>query len=91
MPLRITIELIPHGDENQRRNVAVVNMTNDGTGTEEFGSYSVYAEGDIVGGYDTFYQGTLRGIQRGDYLRQAVQCLQQIIDETTPVTPSSLT
>jgi len=76
MPLRVTIELIPHGDENRKRTVAVVDIANDGTGNHEVGNYDVTAEGDTVGGYDTFYHGKVAGLKRGDYLDTAIDCLR---------------
>jgi len=48
MPLRVTVELIPRGDESRKRKVAVVDIANDGTGTHEVGNYDVRAEGDTV-------------------------------------------
>lgn len=39
MPLRVTVELIPRGDESRKRKMAVVDITNDGTGTHEVGNY----------------------------------------------------
>lgn len=76
MPLRITVELIPRGDESRKRKVAVVDIANDGTGTHEVGNYDVRAEGDCQGGYDTFYHGKVAGVKRGDYLNQAIDCLR---------------
>ena len=76
MPLRVTIELIPHGDESRKRKVAVVNITNDGTGTHLIGNYDVQAEGDCEGGYDLFYHGKVTNVKRGDYFNTAIDCLR---------------
>ncbi|HSW00035.1 MAG TPA: hypothetical protein VLI39_07675 [Sedimentisphaerales bacterium] len=76
MPLRVTVELIPYGDESRKRTVAVVDIANDGTGTHEVGNYDVRAEGETVGGYDTFYHSRVAGVQRGDYLDQVIGCLR---------------
>lgn len=78
MPLRVTIELIPHGDERRKRKVAVVDITNNMTGTPEVGNYEVRAEGDCEGGYDTFFHGTVKGVKRGDYMNQAIECLRAL-------------
>jgi hypothetical protein len=76
MPLRITVELIPRGLEADKRRVAVVEIRNDGTGTHEQGNYDVSAEGDCMGGWDSFFSGKVRGVKRGDYLDQAIDCLR---------------
>lgn len=76
MPLRVTVELIPHGDESRKRKVTVVDIANDGTGTHEVGNYDVRAEGDCQGGYDTFYHGTVAGVKRGDHINTALKCLR---------------
>ena len=78
MSLRITVELLPHGDENRKQKIAVVSMSNDGTGTVEKGNYDVVAEGQTVGGYDTFFSGKIKNVIRGDYFRQAVAVLNEI-------------
>ena len=76
MPLRVTVELIPRGDETRKQKVAVVDIVNDGTGTHEIGNYDVRAEGDGVGGYDHFYSGKVAGLRRGDHLDTAIDCLR---------------
>jgi hypothetical protein len=52
MPLRITVELIPRGDEAAKRKVCVVDVTNDETGTSEIGNYRVEAHGVVTEGID---------------------------------------
>ena len=87
MPLRVTVELIPRGDESRKRTVAVVDITNDGTGTHEVGNYDVRAEGDCQGGYDTFYHGKVDGLKRGDYLDTAIDCLRVLHTSNAPRQP----
>jgi hypothetical protein len=58
MPIRITVELIPHGDENQKQKLAIIDVENDGTGTHEKGNYIVRAEGQCyVGGENVGWDG----------------------------------
>jgi len=80
MPLRVTIELVPRGDESRKRKVAVVDIINDGTGTHDLGNYDAAAVGDTVGGWDTFFIGKVRDIPRGDYLSTAIACLKAMYD-----------
>lgn len=44
--IRVTVELVPHGIETAKRQIAVMEICNDGTGTKEAGSYyaSLHAE-----------------------------------------------
>ena len=37
--LRVTIEVVPHGIEDAKRTLEVVEIANDGHGTEEWASY----------------------------------------------------
>lgn len=37
--LRVTIELVPHGNETAVRKIGMLEIANDGTGTEQRGSY----------------------------------------------------
>lgn len=37
--IRVTVELVPHGDESRARVLARGTMTNDGTGTLQRGNY----------------------------------------------------
>jgi hypothetical protein len=58
MPIRITVELIPYGDEDQKQNLAIIDVENDGTGTYEMGNYIVRAEGQCsVGGESIGWDG----------------------------------
>ena len=81
MPLRVTIDLVPHGIETCKRPVALIEIENDGTGTNARGNYEVRAEGETVGGWDTFFAGRVEGVQRGDYLRLVAGALQAITEE----------
>ena len=38
--LRITIELLPHGDEDQAKLIAQANIVNNGSGTRDIGNYN---------------------------------------------------
>ena len=76
MPLRVTIELIPRGDEARTRKIAVVNIENDGTGTQERGNYIVRAEGQTLGGWDEFARERVTNVPRADYLYAVLECLK---------------
>lgn len=83
MPLKITIELIPHGDILRKSKVAVIGIVNDRTGNELVGNYYVHAEGNLVQGWDLFFQGKVTGVRRMknnqvDYLFQSAQILDII-------------
>jgi hypothetical protein len=39
--LRVTIEVVPKGDENRRRHLGTVEIANEGTGSTELGNYAV--------------------------------------------------
>ena len=39
--IRVTIELLPHGEESRKRHLGTVEIANDGTGTAESGNYMV--------------------------------------------------
>ena len=83
MPLRITIELIPHGDESRKSKIAVVDIENDRTGTSEFGNYIVQAVGNCVVdgepvGWDEWGPTRIVGIKRGDYLLLARKALKAL-------------
>lgn len=39
--LRVTIEVIPKGDESRRRHLGTLEIANDGTGNSETGNYAV--------------------------------------------------
>jgi hypothetical protein len=37
--IRVTVEMVPHGDENKKHTLGVLEIANDGTGTLESGNY----------------------------------------------------
>lgn len=39
--LRVTVELLPLGDENTKRHLGTIEIANDGTGTKSRGNYMV--------------------------------------------------
>ena len=39
MPLRVTIELIPRGIEELKETIFMMDITNDGSGSKEYGNY----------------------------------------------------
>jgi hypothetical protein len=50
MPLRITVDLIPQGDESRRRKIGELYIVNDGSGTREIGNYKFKLIGLTTGG-----------------------------------------
>jgi hypothetical protein len=38
--LRVTIELVPYGDEEEAQRIATMLIANDGTGNSKFGNYA---------------------------------------------------
>ena len=80
MPLRVTIELIPRGDESRKRKLAVVDIENDGTagdlrGGGDVGNYLVRASAEMQGGFDEFAAFTMGPLKRGDYIDTAIDIL----------------
>lgn len=47
--LRVTIELLPQGDESRARTIGVVEIANDLTGTFDYGNYDVRLTKSLVG------------------------------------------
>ncbi len=62
--LRITVELVPLGDEAQAQVLGTATITNDGTGSETKGNYQ-YELTDTNGRGETFCTGNLQGYSRG--------------------------
>jgi hypothetical protein len=80
MPLRITIELIPRGDESRKRKLAQVEIENDGTagdmrGGGDVGNYFVKASAEMQGGFDEFAAFTMGPLKRGNYIDTAIEVL----------------
>ena len=44
--LKVTVELIPHGDEARTKQIGYMKIVNDGTGTHEVGNYTVDVDGE---------------------------------------------
>ena len=44
--IRVTVELVPFGDEEKKKTIGIMNIANDGTGTKEFGNYDARLEDD---------------------------------------------
>jgi hypothetical protein len=90
MPLRITLELIPRGDEGAKRNVAVVDIENDTTagnprGRGDVGRYRVRAQGALgEAGWDDFAIFTTGPLRRGDYLETAIECIAALHSSNLP-------
>jgi len=42
--LRLTIEIIPFGIEENKRTLSTIHIINDGTGTTQFGNYKIQRE-----------------------------------------------
>lgn len=40
--LRVTVEIVPHGDESRAETLTEIFIGNDGTGTHEAGNYDIY-------------------------------------------------
>ena len=61
--IRVTIELIPHGDESlPRSNLGVIEIGNDGTGNSNTGNYNTRFT--QVGGKKAWRKGRVRGFKR---------------------------
>lgn len=90
MPLRITIELIPHGEESRKRKLVVVNIENDGTagdgrGNGEVGNYHVSATGGCgEAGWDDFAAFTIGPLNRGNYVDICAEVLASLHSQILP-------
>ena len=87
MPLRITIELIPRGDESRKRKLAQIEIENDGTagGGGDVGNYRVFASG-LLGeaGWDEFGAFVIGPLKRGDYLDTCIDILSVLHSSKMP-------
>ncbi len=61
--LRITVELLPMGDESCKRLLSVAEIANDGTGTLDAGNY-VFSISDREQRGGVWRQGTVTGFPR---------------------------
>ena len=69
MPIRVTIELIPFGDENKKETLAQVEIVNNLKGTEEKGNYDVSGFINQQDGITRkFYEQNVKGIKRGNVI-----------------------
>jgi hypothetical protein len=89
MPLRITIELIPRGDEARKRKLAQVEIENDGTagdmrGNGDVGNYRVLASAEMQGGYDEFASFTMGPLKRGDYVDTCIEIMSVLHSSRMP-------
>lgn len=88
MPLRITIEIIPHGNESKKKRLAVVECENDTTadklGSGPVGNYVVSGEAELRDhGWDAFEPVRAVGVRRQkdgqtDYVNVAAACLSAL-------------
>lgn len=44
--IRVTVELVPFGDETYKKVIGIMNIANDGRGTHALGNYDVRLEDD---------------------------------------------
>lgn len=47
--IRITVQLIPHGDESKARNLGTMEIANDGAGTLDVGDYDGILHAEYTG------------------------------------------
>lgn len=40
--LRLTLDLFPHGEESNQETLGVIEIVNDGTGTDDIGNYKIF-------------------------------------------------
>lgn len=48
--IRITVEMIPHGDESKKRPLAMMEIANDGTGDDTTGNYCAVMVAEYTSG-----------------------------------------
>jgi len=80
MPLRVTIEIVPHGVESAKRKLASIEIINDLTGTQDFGNYTIIANGERENVWERIFKGKIIGVPRGDYLSCTIACLKALED-----------
>lgn len=74
--LRVTIEMIPQGDESRKRHLGTLEIANDGTGDHQSGNYTVRLAKFGRPNHD-WMRGVVRGfdrVRRGPY-DLLLQCL----------------
>lgn len=80
--LRVTIELLPHGREDNKKVIGIMEVMNDGSGTEEIGNYNIilregkkeFKRGGVnefhrkeLGPWDLVYQALQNIMDYGEY------------------------
>lgn len=76
--IRITVELLPHGDESRARVIGLATITNDGTGTDRQGNYKLrFWNGGVL----PWRTGRLEGFPRKS--RNVWHLLQRFFGENT--------
>jgi hypothetical protein len=91
MPLRVTLELIPHGDESKKRKIGVIDIENTGDHPKHpfLADYKYHMTGPTYeNGTDTWHEGTLKDIVRSrGYWAHVKEVLMQCDCEAQPRTP----
>lgn len=79
MPLRLTLELIPRGDESRKRVVGTLEIenTDDHPKHPKFGNYRFRMTGQVHGdGIDVWHEGEYLNMPREGYW----SCVKEILD-----------
>lgn len=58
--IRVTVELLPHGDETRKRTIGLMEIANDGTGDVETGHY----RGKLIAEYTDGRPGRIENFRR---------------------------
>lgn len=89
MPLRVTVEIIPRGDESRKSKLAQIEIENDctlgdkrGGGTEA--NYEVRASANMEGGFDEFAAFTMGPLKRGNYLDTVIEIMSVMHSSKMP-------
>ena len=62
--IRVTVELVPHGFEEMSDTIATAQITNDGTGTLDFGNYNCWFTDPDEGFFDNWYKARVESFPR---------------------------
>ena len=96
MPIRVTMEIIPRGDESRRFVAGVLEIENDGTGDNETGNYKMRLSGPVKDGdvsimNDYWQVGELRQFRRNrgwwSCVREALNAMPTDYDDTPNTKP----
>ena len=89
MPLRITLELIPRGDESRKRVMGTLDIENTGDHPQhpKLANYHYRMTGPVHGGdTDHWHEGTLRDVERArGYWAHAKEVLSALDCESQPM------